>query len=389
MKNLIITSFFLCCVFLTRAQGTILEHIEQNNTVLSALREQMNAEKITNKTGLNPENPEVGFGYLWGNNKEIGNRTNVEVTQSFDFPTTYRNKRKMADIQNRQVDIRYLIERKDVLLEAQMICIQLIYQNALSAKLNEQLELTTQVADAYQRKFEEGEISILELNKATYDLLDAQKKYQTSIVEKEFLQAELLRLNGGNPIQLEDKKYVSLSLPADFDDWYNAQKEKNKELLLSEQEINRNRQNEKLQRSLNLPKLSAGYMSEKLQSEHFQGVTVGISIPLWENKNSVKQIKAQTIASKELQRDAELKSYYQSEALYKKASNLNQMTNQLKQHEISEKTVALLKKSLDVGEISLTDFILELGIYYELIQNILEVEKELHLTFAELMQWDL
>ena len=60
------------CLLLTvsslRAQTAddYLASVEQNNTTLKALREQAKAEKIGNKTGLTPSNPEVGFGYLWG-----------------------------------------------------------------------------------------------------------------------------------------------------------------------------------------------------------------------------------------------------------------------------------------------------------------------------------
>ena len=41
----------------------------------------------------------------------------------------------------------------------------------------------------------------------------------------------------------------------------------------------------KLSKSESLPKISAGYMSESVLSESFRGVTMGISLPLWENRN--------------------------------------------------------------------------------------------------------
>ena len=43
----------------------VLQQIEQNSTTLNALKEQLEAQKIGNKTGLTPANPEVEFGYLW------------------------------------------------------------------------------------------------------------------------------------------------------------------------------------------------------------------------------------------------------------------------------------------------------------------------------------
>jgi hypothetical protein len=46
---------------------------------------------------------------------------------------------------------------------------------------------------------------------------------------------------------------------------------------------------EKKPHALNLPKISAGYMSERVSTERFRGIT-GLSLPWWENKNTVRKI---------------------------------------------------------------------------------------------------
>jgi hypothetical protein len=45
---------------------------------------------------------------------------------------------------------------------------------------------------------------------------------------------------------------------------------------------------EKKPRALNLPKISAGYKSERVSTKRFQGIT-GLSFPLWENKTTVRK----------------------------------------------------------------------------------------------------
>ena len=388
MKRILLLSITLCFCSVY-AQKNVLKEIERNNTVLSALRHQTEADKTGNKTGLNPDNPEVEFHYLWGNSDVGGNRTDWTVSQSFDFPTAYHHKRKMADLKNQQLELQYQIQRKDILLEASVVCIRLIYQNALSKKLKEQFDLTQQIADSYQKRFDTGDVSLLDLNKAKYDLIDAQKDYLNAMTEKEFLLSELIRLNGGIPLQFNATRFPKLNLPLHFETWYNEQRDKNADLKLYRQDVTLSQQNEKLQRSMNLPKISTGYMSESVMTERFQGVMVGISVPLWENKNTVKQIKSQTLASQEIQKDAILKNFHQTEALFKKAQNLLQTLSVIKEQQEMDNTVELLKKSLTLGEISLIDFILELGIYYNMQQNMLEIEQEFHLTAAELMQWEL
>ena len=51
----------------------LLQEIESNNTTLSALQKQVEAQKLGNKTGIYLPNPEVEFSNLWGNPSEIGN----------------------------------------------------------------------------------------------------------------------------------------------------------------------------------------------------------------------------------------------------------------------------------------------------------------------------
>ncbi|KAA6308963.1 hypothetical protein EZS27_039465 [termite gut metagenome] len=59
-----------------------------------------------------------------------------------------------------------------------------------------------------------------------------------------------------------------------------------------------------MNQAMGLPSFLAGYMSEKVVGEHFQDITLGISIPLWENKNRVKQAKAASIAAQRAKKTA-------------------------------------------------------------------------------------
>jgi outer membrane protein TolC len=388
MKQLFIIIFFSCATIIY-AQEPLLEQIERNNTVLATLRKQAEADKIANKTGIYPENPEIEYHYLWGSPDAQGNRTDFSAVQRFDFPTSYYYKKKIADAQNKQVDLKYLMERQNVLMEAKSICIKLIYQNALSKELAARFRQAQQMAEAYQLRLDKGDASVLDLNKAKVNLLNTKKEYETSLAERNFLSAELTRLNGGIPIDYTVSEFLETSLPDSFEVWYESQKEKNLDLQYLAKETRLSREAEKLQRSLNLPKISAGYMSEKVLTERFQGVTVGLSIPLWENKNTVRQIKARTLAQQEAENDASLRFRNESEALYKKSLRLKGILNDYRQNMLSDNTLSFLKKALDAGEISLIDYLMEASIYYEAINSRLETERDFHLTVAELRRWEL
>jgi len=82
----------------------IFVEIENNNTSLKVLRSQIDADKIANRDNLYPDNPEIGFNYLWGSPAEVNDRLDFQITQSFDFPTSYKIKRDLSNLKNEQIE---------------------------------------------------------------------------------------------------------------------------------------------------------------------------------------------------------------------------------------------------------------------------------------------
>ena len=384
---LIIIIFFSENIFLAAQEPIIsvsflLNEIEQNNTGLSAIRHQLEAEKVENKTGIYLNNPEVEVHYLWGNGS--GNRTDYSISQQFDFPTAYHHKRKVSSAKNAQVDLKYQLARKEVLLQANRVCIELISMNVLNEERTKRVMHAEEVAEAYRKKFDKGDANILDYNKSKLTLLNARRELETGIAERDLLIAELTRLNGGIPVLFKNKTYPEVLLATDFEAWYRETKGKNLDLMYWEREVSLGKQQEKLVRSMNMPKFSAGYMKEELG-----GITFGISIPLWENKNTVKQIQMQTRATHEMREDEELKFYNKQKSGFQKAKTLLHIMEEFKKELSLADNSDLLKKALEAGEISLIDYLLELSIYYEAIDNLIETEKNYQLTVAELQEWDI
>ena len=185
MKAIIITviSMITSCfsLFAQNSIDAVLSEVEKNNTTLSALRMQVDAQKIGNKTGIYLQNPEFEFNYLWGNPDDIGNRTDITVTQSFDFPSAYSYKKHISDARNEQVELEYQKQKKSILLQTRLICMDLIYNNALQEpNLARRVTNAQTIADAYQAKFEKGESNIIENNKAQLNLLNIRKEAEVT-----------------------------------------------------------------------------------------------------------------------------------------------------------------------------------------------------------------
>jgi outer membrane protein TolC len=371
-------------LFAQNSINTVMTSIEENNTTLNALRESAEAQKLENKTGIYLSNPEVGFNYLWGNPNDIGKRTDFSVTQTFDIPTITGMKNRVANERNNLVEWQYKADRMNILLEAKQYCIELIYYNALMNELDMRLEHAETIAAGYKERMDRGDANVLEYNKVRLNLSTVQGEISRIEVERKALIEQLKRLNGGNDISFNDNQFAEADFPPNFDDWYIQAEEKNPVLAYVRQEIEVSKKQVSLSKAIGLPAFSAGYMSEKVVGQRYQGISVGISIPLWENKNRVKQAKAALRAAESREIDSKQQFYRQLQILYNRILGLKIAADTYRKSLEVANSSDLLKKALDAGEISLLDYLLEIGLYYNTVNQALEAERDYQKAYAEL-----
>ncbi|MDR1330803.1 MAG: TolC family protein, partial [Tannerella sp.] len=368
IKSILFTVALICTTGISAQTGgiqSVLEQIEANSPELAALKKQAEAVKAGSRTGIYLPDPAVEFNFLWGTPASMGNRTDLNVMQSFDFPTAYYYKRKIAAGKATQADLQYAVERKALLLQARRTCIELVYRNALQAELDRRLLHAGRIADACRAKFDKGETDILEQNRAQLNLLNVRKEAGQNAIERETLSAELARLNGGNAVVLDDAAFDAVLLPADFEEWYARAESANPALQQLSQEIEISRRQVQLDKARWLPGFSAGYRSERIAGTTLQGIGVGISIPLWEKRHTVKAAKAQTAALQSSETAARAQFYSTLEIQFAKAQSLRRLTDDYKQSLRAVSSVELLQTALDKGQISLIEYIMEQTVYYE------------------------
>lgn len=362
----------------------LLSTIEENNTTLQALRQQGEADKLGNKSGIALSNPEVGFNYLWGSPNEIGNRTDFSVSQSFDLATISGMKRRTADEKNNLVEWQYQADRMNILLEAKQYALDLIYYNTLHEEFRLRLQHAEIIAEGYKKRMDKGDVSILEYNKVRLNLATVQGELAKINVERKALSKQLKRLNGGHEISLDDAQFPLIALSPSFEDWYAQAEQQNPILGYVKQEIEVSKRQVSLSKAESLPQISVGYMSEKVVGQDYQGVSAGITIPLWENKNRVKQAKAALQAAEAQAADSKQQFYSQVQILYDRTVGLKTTAESYREILTTANSSELLRKALDAGEISLLEYIVEIGLYYDTMSQALEAERDYQQAFAEL-----
>lgn len=378
---------FCTNLFAQHSFDRIVSEVEKNNTALSAYRKNADAAQIGNKTGIYLQNPEVTFNHLWGNPSVMGNRNDVSIVQSFDFPSAYTQRNQIAELKNQQVELDYQKQRKAILLQTRLLCVNLIYVNALKSEFRVILKNAQNIADSYKSKFETGDANILEYNKAQLNLVNSKRDADLNEVRQTALLAELKSLNGGMSIDFNDSLFINQPISTDFEQWYGVAEQTNPILAWIKQEVVISQKQEKLSTALSLPKFQGGYMSEKIPGQQFQGVTLGMTIPMWENKNTVRYAKAQTQALQSAEADTRLQFYNKLKTLHTKAVTLQNMVSGYSEKKQLFNSSQLLQKAFALGEIPLAEYFFELSLVNESTKKLLELELDLNQTIAELYQY--
>lgn len=365
---------------------TLLASIEKNNISLKSLKEDREAARLAASVNLLPDNPEVEYNYLTGSPSTLGNRHDFSIRQTFDFPTAYLFKNKLSSSGKIVSDLNYEKSRQDILLEARKLCVDVIYQENLLRIASQREEDANRMVMAYRKMLEEGKGNKLDLNRALIAL--AQVKSEILLLKNHQMEmlSKLKVMNGGESLVVNMINFPKVPLPANFEDWYSINSNQITELKLLREMIVSKDLTVKVQRSLTLPKFSAGYMSEKVTGEQFQGVTLGMSLPLWGNRNTVKTLKAEYSSLELKLSEEELRIKAEMNIQFDRVISFRSMAENLRTTLLETNNETLLKRALELGEITLMDYLIEYDRYYglqkEWISNLYQAE----LTYSDLIK---
>ena len=390
--KLYILGWMLLGTLTTRAQNSIdqvLKSIETNNKSLQANTKMTDAQKLEAQTGKFLANPSVEWEQMWGNRNNPGSEYTLTVKQSLDFPTTYSNKNKLANLKANTIGFQSAAYRQQLLLNAKQTCIEIIYLRKQKSLLDELANAETMFA-LYKKRFESGDANQLELNKIQLELLNAQNQSRLNKAALTAAEEQLRNFNGGNSITFDATDYPTGEELINFDQLQAAfmEADPNLKSLTGDQEI-ANRE-VKLSRSLTLPKFDVGYIRNAAK-DHVasNGFMVGVSIPLFENKNTVKKAKAQAEFATASLEDNRLNLKTNLQQLYQQAEALQISRADYAKVLEQQRNIELLNKALNAGQLSVIDYFTELTTIYDSHQSYLDVEKEYHSILAQLYQYKL
>ena len=389
MKKLIIT-IALCLPIGMQAQNIeqVLQSIEQNNKELQSQAQLSKAQKMENRTENNLPDPTVSYSSFYKNGMGPGHGTETVVSQGFDFPTQYITRNRQATLENEAIDIQQQAVRRDILLQAKLLCLDLIQLNQENELIQIRMKNANDLQAMYEKRLQTGDANALEVNKVKMECMNVQTEVaQNNAAHRTALQT-LLAMNGNLPLEFSATAYPQVK---DIND-YNTLRD---EVIASdldlqamgyaaraaEKQVSVDKQNW-------LPKLQAGFRRNTDSEMSMNGFVIGGSIPLFSNRKKVQIAKAQALSAQLLKEDAQLEKENELMALYNEMKQLKQALDTY-DVPLMHRSLALLKQALEEGQLSLIEYFVEAEGIYKNLQARMQLENQYQKVMANIYKNEL
>ncbi|MCF7886529.1 MAG: TolC family protein [Candidatus Marinimicrobia bacterium] len=345
-----------------------LNQILQNNPELKAVEQKGQSSIYNSKDKLLPLDPDLEYKFKENDNYEAG------ITQKLKFPSYYflqYRAYKLTKEQQQLVQDAFVVK---LLEEAAIKFNWLIYLDKQIEIQEDRMQRADSLNKLFKQQLQQGEISQLPFNRSKLHLLE----YKTSLKDlrekrKEVLQ-NLIKLNGGQKLEFNLENYQPvLSFPK-FNDYKEKYCKRDPEIKLAQLNSDLSSKNLQIAKHQWLPDFKIGVHTDKMKNANMH---FGISIPLWKERNRVKQAKvdlnSQEYNEKNIitTRESELKNLYSE---YKKCKH---QYFEYKNILNKDRTLELLEKSFESGEISAINYYQEIEKLYQYQDKLRQLRRDI------------
>lgn len=383
-----IVAFSTYSIALADNIGDVLKQVASNNLTLQALAHDNQADVLDIKASNSIGGPSVEYSPFFTKGYSGVAESELVVSQEIDFPTKYAARNKQAKIQNIVGEQLLIKQRRDILLQAQLLCIDLIRLNQTLSMLHERLANSETLLQMYQKRMDAGDANALELNKVKLDCMEVRTLVNEAQGERTSLLQQLRQLNGGKPIDVIDTVLPEYPQITNFESYRALALASDADVAVAQTALRAADMNLKLQKNEWLPNISFGYRRNTEHGEGINGFLVGVSFPLYSNSNNVK-------AARQRRESAELQVMQaQNEAEATLRTNYEQLQGlqQVIDHsdvKLLQESLTLFAKALQQGEITALVYYVEINSIYEKLQRHIDLHCQSVKLLAELHKAEL
>lgn len=366
----------------------LVRQIVVNNPDLQNRALSISADKLEADDANALANPEVGFTRVWGK-EGVGNKMQLDISQSFDWPGAYRARAHANDAAQSAALQQFTADRLEVAQNAKRTLVELVYLRKQRGLLDEMINSMHRLNDVLDKSLEKGHITILDMKKTRFEAYNYESQRAAVDAREQEVVALLISMSGGADLVLSEVSEYPIERLLSRDEYLDIATNADPAVAAANLAVRQSELSAKAAVQSRFPKFTVGYEHQNEIGDRFNGFTLGMSLPFFENRHAKN---AQLLRKEAAERAVEQKLADNYADINSKYSTLEVWRGRMDRYrEIfgDNSYPSLLKKSYDGGEISVIDYIKETNYYLENTMSYLETEYNYYLTLSDINKYTL
>ena len=363
--------------------SSVLGSVERNNMALKAQRTDAVAAVEELKADNTLEGLSVEYSPFFRKGADGVASSELVVSQGFDFPTLYAARGKAARLRGDALYRQYAVARRDMLLAAKNLCLDLVCQAQTLELLATRQRNSEELLALFTKKMAAGEATAIEVNKIKMDLMGLKTEVAQAEAARQTALESLTALNGGGVPAVDSLAYEPSALPADSAALFAAAVASDRDVMAAEAAAAAEAQQLKVSRQGWIPKLEVGYRRNTDGSEASNGFLVGATIPLFSAARGTKAAKARHAGARLQAAEARIAAESRARSLLGELQKLRR-ARAAYDMDLMRQTLALLRRAVESGQISVTDYYVEADAVYTTMQAATLLERQYQGVLAEI-----
>ena len=362
---------------------SVLAAVERNNLELRALQQNNEASRLEIQSQNNlQQDLSVSYSPFFSRGYDGVSSSELVVSMGFDFPSQYVSRGKSGKLQNQALDMQYALQRRDILLQAQLLCLDLVRLNQEKELLDTRMANADELLALMEKRFAEGGANVIEVNKVKMERMNVRTLAAQNEAARQNALQSLRAMNGNIPVELLAAEYPAVSDIVDYDEFYAEVMATDAGILSAEASVDAAAQEIKVNRQNWLPKFEVGYRRNTAMTEASHGFLVGASLPIFSSRNKTKIAEARHTAAQSELENARLQAETQLQSRY---NELLQIRSAVQTYDVPlmHSTLDALKSAVLAGQMSVIDYYVEADNVYGNLSTYLSLENQYRKLLAE------
>lgn len=339
------------------------------------------------KTENNLPDPQLDGEFLAAPAGET-DRWGAELSWGLEWPGVYGARKKEAEMKLMAAKKRMEMNRAEQLTTIKILLLDYVLASQKKKVFQDIISRNDSIFEFAEKAAKSGEITVIDLNKVKLENANVMAAMSGVLADCEDALAALSKEYGADCRQIVSQmecEFPDLDLPSDKDISEIVKSSAEMEMAVSDVLIAK--ESKKVVSRQSLPSISLGYKHAFEDGTHFNGATLGISLPIFSTHNRRKAADAD-IAEAEIRKDAvEEGLEAQFSASLKKLRIMKEQITMIEPVLKDTDHMALLLKAYENGLISMIDYLTECNYFTNANLELLSLKHAAAVSLAELQKF--